>query len=581
MSSTGLLRSVLVLALCVVPGCGLTLDYDPPTDAGTPLDAPALDARDRADAPPRLDAGMDAGPPCGGCPADHACFEGACRHTCAGEACSDDPAVCEACIAGLCMPVEVTCSGGSLCATAACDPLTDQCTTSSSCGPGLSCSMGECVPGACTGDADCTELVDSCSEAFVCGATSVCEPRVRGVCPAIAGSCAVVDPCTCALTDARDPALCGDLLCDPATANCVECLEATDCGSAQVCHPTRRTCVECVENGDCSVGVCDPSSNTCVECVDVTQCPDAGRSICDPSTRTCVECLGNADCTATAGFCASGVCVECLSSADCDASRPVCGADGSCGPCALDTDCGPGMGCVMGACVPSECTLDSDCPSVGCALGHCSSSGGAGRFCTYVTDDGYCGPGGLGDDFVACTRDACDPASGTPDLCLHRADDTLCPDDGYSCTFERCEASGIGGMFAGCTRLRNDSACAPAGTVLECAIGVCAGGEPGAIVNAETGCGLTYQPRLCGAGSVCTLDGQCNTAPSCSASFPCPNDGNLCNGVLMCLSGRCGLGTTSGGSCGSSPPCATYCASSGCALRTDPPRDATCPVAIP
>lgn len=581
MSPCRLLGSVLVVALFVVPGCGLTLDYDPPPDAGTPLDAPVLDALLRTDAPPRLDVGADAGPPCGGCPPGQVCFDGACRATCAGDACSDDPALCEACIEGVCLPVDVTCSGGSACAAAACDPVTDQCTTVSSCGSGLSCSMGTCVPGACSGDLDCAELFDDCGEAFVCGALGVCEPRVRGVCPAIAGSCAVVDPCTCAPTDARDPALCGGLLCDPVTGNCVECLEATDCASGQVCHPTRHACVECVENGDCSAGVCDPSSFTCVECYDATHCSDAGRPICDPATRTCVACLGNTDCPATAGFCASGVCVECLSGADCDATRPVCGTDGSCGPCSFDTDCGPGMGCVMGACVPSDCAIDSDCPSVGCGRGHCTTSGGAGRTCSYVTDDVYCGPGGPGDDFVACTRDACDPASGTADLCVHRADDALCPDDGYSCTFERCEASGIGGTFAGCRHLRNDAACAAPGMIFGCAMAVCAGGEPGAIVSPETGCGLTYQPRVCGAGSICSLEGQCVTAPSCSASFPCPIDGNICNGVLVCLSGRCGPGTTGGGTCGTSLPCATYCTATGCALRTDPPRDASCPIGLP
>lgn len=559
----------------VLPACGLTLDYDPPTDAGARIDGPGLDAGERRDGGPRDGGETDAGPPCGGCSSDRVCFEGVCRLRCTGTSCSDEPGTCEACVEGICLPADPSCPGGSACAVAACDPMTDECTTTSTCGAGLSCSMGACVPGACAGDLDCTALLDTCDEPFECGPGGVCVPRPRDVCPALARSCAVIDACTCLPTDARDPALCGGLRCDPETANCVACLEAGDCAAGQHCHPSRRECVECVENGDCAVGVCDPSSFTCVECTDITHCPDFGTTLCDPTTRECVECLGNADCTVSSEpHCAGGACVECLSSADCESSRPVCGADGSCGPCSFDTDCGPGEACSMGTCVLRGCETDGDCPSVGCVHGTCSPST---RSCIYTEDDSFCGPGGPGDDFIGCTHDACDTSAGTFDLCVHRADDNLCPDDGFSCTQERCNAAFGSGGPLGCTTVRDDAACAPS-TSLGCAIGVCAGGEPGAIVSPTTGCGLTYEPRRCGLLGVCAVSGQCQLAPTCLLTRDCPDDGNACNGALECRLGTCQPVDIGATECAGSPACATYCSTSGCALRTDPPRDAVCAV---
>lgn len=556
--------AALVAALAVA-GCGLTLDYDPPTDAG-------------------VDARLDGGSACGVCPSGRTCFDGACRLRCTGTECHDDPTACESCVGGLCLPADVTCPGGSACATATCDGADDVCRTTTLCAEGMSCVMGACVEGTCSNDTDCALLLDDCGESLVCpigGGT--CEARERPACLPLAGSCAVVDPCTCSATDEIDPDLCGDdTVCDESTGNCVECLETGDCRDDEVCHPDRHECVECAANADCPVGlVCDPASFACVQCFDLTHCPDSGPTICDPTTRTCVECLGDGDCIASGSggrFCdPTGTCIDCRTGDDCDRRiAPICGADGSCRPCSAGDDCGPSSHCDAGACVPDECAGDSECPNIGCATGRCDTGMGV---CTFDLDDSYCADGAPGGDGVSCTVGVCAPSAGTADGCVHRPDDTLCPDDGYSCTTERCGLTSSSGVDRGCVHLRNDAMCNTAAGGFECAIGVCAGGEPHAVVDPVTGCGLSYEPNRCGlfGGTICTARGSCETGPSCSLGMPCPDDGVVCNGGLRCVLGACRQSPDLGlDACLGTPICQTYCSTTGCAVRTDPPAGLMC-----
>jgi Cys-rich repeat protein len=106
--------------------------------------------------------------------------------------------------------------------------------------------------------------------------------------------------------------------CSAALGRCVDCLSAANCETGKACNPA-GTCAEaCTSSTTCSSSeelVCDPNTQACVECVTASDC--AGKStqcslgkclcnydsdcpsdyhLCAPDTHRCVECLSDANC---------------------------------------------------------------------------------------------------------------------------------------------------------------------------------------------------------------------------------------------------------------------------------------------
>ena len=180
-----------------------------------------------------------------------------------------------------------------------------------------------------------------------------------------------------------------DMVCDPLTENCVECLFDTDCGAGERCDA--KTCVEavdCTSSADCEgvsgAEACDTVGGHCVECVSLSDC--SGTADCvDHQCRSYQACENSLDCP-TPRVCdtSTGRCAQCVSSADCDDGLSC--AAGTCRrSCSSDNDCtAQGLLCdfTWGAC--ARCVTDSDCPDVyHCATGRCELD-------SCETGSGYC-----------------------------------------------------------------------------------------------------------------------------------------------------------------------------------------------
>jgi hypothetical protein len=539
-----------MLLLGTIAGCGLTLDYAPPDDAG-------------------FDAARDASGGCTlACAANEVCVSGQCRTSCSDASdCTDDD-TCEVCESGLCAHApDDLCGLASGCFQTTCDPALDACGSpvDTCIDSGLACIDGTCRSVPCTQAIDCEDIVDPRGCAFVCSpASSQCE--AAPLCTFPLGDCHTFDPCTCTATDVpNDDACASDRpFCDPSTFRCVGCLDGSDCDDgAPLCDPRRHACVSCTSDAECAGGErCEPTSGVCVACVVTTDC--AGVGVCDPVAHACVECVGDADCDAGRPICdaASQTCVQCVGDLDCPLDQPFCDpAIGRCSGCRMDADCLSSV-CSGGTCLPPTCS-DGTCPTFDCASEVSCSSG----MCSYRVDDTAC------DDGIACTSNHCDPARATDHTgCVYVPDLLDVCEDGLSCTDGLCRP-GAPRAIDGCVQVPHDDRCrSGAGGPLSCAVAVCAAGEDDAVIDPVTGCGRTYAP--CPLDQVCSASGTCMVAPPCGVGVPCPDDGNPCNGTLACritvgAVGVCVPVEPAGSECSGVSACGTYCTSSGCARRTN------------
>ena len=154
--------------------------------------------------------------------------------------------------------------------------------------------------------------------------------------------------------DASSPAKCtvdtdctsATLHCDPASGQCVPCVNDSQCTQAGLrrCDTTLNQCVQCGLTSDCGSGqVCEPTSHTCVSaCDDAGACPQGTQ--CDQARGVCVGCLGDGDCatSSTGQFCdtGNGQCVQCVHDSQCVSPRRRCNpADDKCVQCLSGADC--------------------------------------------------------------------------------------------------------------------------------------------------------------------------------------------------------------------------------------------------
>ncbi len=210
------------------------------------------------------------------------------------------------------------------------------------------------------------------------------------------------------------------------------------------------------------------------------------------------------------------------------------------------------------------CTTATQCPIDACT-GVPSCEGGLCRYASPVQcDDGIpctvdtCDPArgcarrpdnSLCDDRIACTTDVCDATQG----CRRSLDDTVCADP-HRCTLDRCTESG-------CVHLPDDTLCGAS------------------TCNADTGCtgvactvDLPCQPRACERELSC-VDGQCVVVAMEDDGVLC-EDGDDCTVTSSCRAGVC-VGDSFVQQCGACTRCDRE-SGGGCAEPVDAPDGTDC-----
>lgn len=209
-------------------------------------------------------------------------------------------------------------------------------------------------------------------------------------------------------------------VCDPLAKQCAQCLFDSDCSGGQHCaHKFCAAATSCKNSLDCAsarsasgtaLPICDPSSAECVECTGDSGCPehstckglackpftpcsnskDCGTDqVCDPNSGSCVQCLGDNDCGKDQ-LCEGGACkafTACASDKQCTQLGMLCDTKlGKCAQCNQNSDCPSVYHCApTGVSGSGQCVLDS------CAAGLGACIGNAKVLCTQV-GDGYGAP---------------------------------------------------------------------------------------------------------------------------------------------------------------------------------------------
>ncbi|MEZ4266209.1 MAG: SUMF1/EgtB/PvdO family nonheme iron enzyme [Myxococcota bacterium] len=240
-------------------------------------------------------------------------------------------------------------------------------------------------------------------------------------------------------------------------------------------------CAEsCDDSNPCTNDICDPLKGVCVHKANSAACSD-----------------GNA-CTVgdicVAGACAAGTPVSCNDANPCTTDSCVA-ATGACafvpkaGACDDGNPCTTGDSCVAGLCAPGAAKLCND--GNPCTADSCNIASGA---CVFVPAAGPCDDSNACTIGDFCTAGACTP--GTPKGC----------DDGNPCTSDACNpGTGL------CAAL-------PAG-------GPCDDGN------------------ACTVGDLCAASACKSGANSCAcvknSDCAASEDGNPCNGTLICVNNAC------------------------------------------
>ena len=512
---------------------------------------------------------------------------------CVANKCQLDPktvVVCDgaantSCRANLCDKGTGTCSMTNFPDTTDCDDATvctskDRCQNGVCAGDAVSCDdKNPCSQDSCDPKAGCSNVAldkVACDDANSCTTGEAC---AAGVCKGGTDVCGVckVDA-DCVVKD--DGNLCNGILeckqgsCQAKPNSVVTCADDGNACTAHACAPSTGACVTTLvsDGAACDdASVCSGSSaclsGSCVG-VNTKVCDDGNgctTDACDPkqgcitTTRAGQACDDGNPCTAgdvclTNLTCFGLSTCECTADADCKAKddADLCNGSLTCqaNKCAVDPK-------TVVACDTSK---DGDCRVTACvaATGQCvSANRDDGSGCddaTACTTGDRCAAGQcVGtklacDDGNGCTTDACDAAKG----CQHTANDNGTCDDGNKCTAaDAC----VGG------------ACKPGNNTCQCQTTAdCGGFEDGDLCNGTLICSANRcvinaaTVVSCGPGSTCTQETCDAKTGKCSAHDRA--DGTACGGAELCGgSGTCSAGTCNG---------ASGCASDGnvCTLAT-------------
>jgi hypothetical protein len=254
---------------------------------------------------------------------------------------------------------------------------------------------------------------------------------------------------------------------------------------------------------------------------------------CDADGSVCTE--GDA---CQAGGCLAGVKKDCddknpCTTDSCDIAKGCTQVADDGKPCEDDNPCTLGDVCQTGQCepgAPKVCATPDGCTTAKCSLqsGTCKYGEAPAKTpcddglpCTAqdACSGGSCqGQPKVCDDANPCTEDYCDSKQG----CAVKPQGALPCDDGNACTGpDLCEAGGCSGKSKACddNNLCTADSCDP-----------------------SSGCSHLPVSAACDDGNPCTqgdgcAQGQCVAGAStcaCQKDSDCPDDGDLCNGVLVC-----------------------------------------------
>ena len=446
------------------------------------------------------------------------------------------------------------------------------------------CDLGECVTGtnlcACTKDADCGAKEDG----DICNGTLYCDKTAQPfVCR--------VNPKTVVACETASDGPCEENRCDKKKGTCTKaplpdfgaCSDGDNCTAGDVCksgscQPGTAIC-GCKSDGDCAAFedgnacngtlVCDKLTFpfTCkIDVATLVTCPADNETcadfVCSPGTGKCAlaaapgatnkACDDGDACTAKS-VCNNGSCVG-VGAVDCDDNNPCtnesCVASVGClyvpnaAPCDDGNACTKGDTCKTNACAPGKavscedgnpCTGDScDSKTGKCLVKPIAGSCEDGNTCTLsdACKAGVCGgKARVCDDSNACTSDSCDAGKG----CLFKPTSGACDDGNVCTTGDSCSG---GKCLAGKTISCDDNN--------PCTKDFC---------HAAKGCVYGFASGACSDGNPCTKDDSCSGGSckagtnicDCKKTSDCASkeDGNACNGTLICVQDKLGIGKCS------------------------------------
>ena len=445
------------------------------------------------------------------------------------------------------------------------------------CNGTLTCEANQCVPKAGTEVACTDEDAGPCQENRCDPADGQCklQPKADGVQCNDGSACTKEDQCDGGACEGvavvcDDENECTDDSCDLASGcvfanNTVGCDDADLCTvddqcSEGKCSGTKNPDCQCSSDADCSpfedgnlcngtlkcteTGSCEVDEATAVDCSEeAAAAPPCTQVACEKTTGECKSspALGGSACDDGSACTQNDACKQGV----CAGAEIPCADENEC----TDDGCDPASGCTF---TPNSAACDdgNDCTDNDvCADGTCAGAGEC--TCTDTSDCVQFEDGDLCNGTLECSAGACTLAPGTVVVCeadgqdpcttstciadtgsckaLPVADGTAC-DDGTLCTEDDfCTAGTCQGKALVCDdgNLCTDNAC-----------------DPG------IGCVVTFNDAPCDDGNECTDNdgctlGQCGGAPvegcSCETDADCAelDDGDPCNGTLVCASSKC------------------------------------------
>ncbi len=492
------------------------------------------------------------------CTLDYCASGQGCQHKPVTKPC-DDGSACtldDLCQEGACKgQADLECADESLCTTDTCDPRTGclftfnqvPCDDTNACTQGDACAEGACIPGpalVCNDQNPCTE--DSCDE--LQGCVFVATPGVACTTgsPCLEKGKCVADLCVESAVNCDDLNVCTLDGCDPVLGCMNTKLTGTLCSDGLQC-----TDGDACLDGACKAGGplhCD-DENVCTQ----DSCTEGLGCLNDKASLEGLTCEDGNACTegmtCKAGLCSGGLLVVCDDANPCttDSCDPVLGCvfEKLSGQGCNDTNaCTIGDQCIQGVCVgtPKACKDSDPCTEDRCesATGNCINPPVSDESLTACNDLNACtqtdrcvkglctGQNPVNcDDSNVCTADSCDKATG---LCNRTAAPGPCDDKNPCTTDDQCAASKcVGGPDLVC----ND------GNI--CTDDLCLPEKGGCIFKANT--------LACEDGNSCTVGDKCSktfcvSGPSeceCQQTADCASkdDGNPCNGTLICQANEC------------------------------------------
>jgi len=217
---------------------------------------------------------------------------------------------------------------------------------------------------------------------------------------------------------------------------------------SQLCNPATGQCVDCFQDSDCAGNptgsICDTTSDSCVQCQAATDCPYSNPGC---SNELCGACVQNSDCPPN-NTCTNNACA-CTGNTGCGGDAPQCiisGGTGACGcsansQCPTPDYCSTGGFSLNGVCLP-PCTSDAGACLANSPTPFCDSSSGA---CVICSSNAQCLDAGLGTVCVAgvgcgnCQIDSDCKNAATPycnfGTCVQCETPQQCPADAPGCNF--------------------------------------------------------------------------------------------------------------------------------------------------